>query len=47
MAPEVIAQQSYDFKADVWSAMVVIYILFTAEMPFYGDSYANILEDII
>jgi serine/threonine protein kinase len=36
MAPEMIKQQSYDYKIDVWSACVIIYALMIGEMPFDG-----------
>ena len=46
MAPEIINQESYDYKPDVWSAMVVVYVLFTGDMPFYGDTLSELHEEI-
>lgn len=34
-APEILNQQMYDAKIDVWSACVVLYILLTGDMPCY------------
>ena len=36
MAPEMVMNDTYDCKVDVWSAAVVVYILLSGEMPFYG-----------
>lgn len=38
MAPEILNQQNYDYKVDVWSATVVLYVLLSGEMPFYGKN---------
>ena len=46
MAPEVISQSNYDFRADVWSAMVVLYTLITGEMPFYAENFSDMLNSI-
>ena len=42
MAPEILSKKPYDFKVDVWSATVLLYILLSGDMPFYGDT----LEDM-
>lgn len=47
MAPEIIKSMSYDYKPDIWSAMVVIYILFINEMPFYGRDIKEIQKQIL
>ena len=36
MAPEILKNRPYDLKVDVWSASVVIYIMLSGDMPFYG-----------
>lgn len=40
MAPEVLKDGFYDFKVDMFSAGVIMFILLTGEMPFanYDDS---------
>ena len=39
--PEIINQQIYDVKIDVWAACVVIFILLTSEMPNYTRKRHN------
>jgi len=43
VAPEVLADQKYDQKVDVFSCGVILYILLTGGSPFYGKSYNEIL----
>lgn len=38
MPPEIIKNEKYDSKVDVWSAGVVVYIMLTGKPPFYGAS---------
>lgn len=47
MAPEVIKEESYDFKVDVWSATIIIYILLCEELPFFGAETQEIYDQII
>ena len=46
MAPEVNKKFQYDFRADVWSACIVLYVLLQGQMPFAGQDLEQILEDI-
>lgn len=36
IAPEIILKQSYDFKCDMWSIGVIMYILICGSHPFVG-----------
>lgn len=42
MAPEVIANQPYNYKADIWSAGVTFYELLTGSYPFSGVNKSEI-----
>jgi serine/threonine protein kinase len=43
VAPEVLADQKYDAKVDVFSAGVLLYILLSGSAPFYSKSYDEII----
>ena len=49
MAPEIIKNEEYDSKIDVWSAGIVSYMLLTGLVPFGGSddrtTYEAILND--
>ena len=46
VAPEVINQQVYDEKVDLWSIGVIMYMLLTGEPPFGGSNESEILKNI-
>lgn len=46
MAPEVLLENGYDYKVDVWSATIIIYILLCEELPFFGASSEEIYHQI-
>ena len=46
MAPEVLNRQSFNQKADIWSAGVILYILLSGVPPFFGDTDPEILEAV-
>ena len=44
MAPELIEQQPYDHKADLWSLGCILYELLTSKPPFSTSSIVNLIE---
>lgn len=38
MAPQVVDDQSYNFKADIWSLGIIHYELLTGKTPFMGST---------
>jgi calcium-dependent protein kinase len=46
MAPELI-QGDYDSKADMWSLGVIAFMLLSSSMPFYGESRAAVVDQIL
>ena len=46
LAPEVLEQQGYGYKCDVWSIGVMMYVLLAADFPFKGPSQAETFEKI-
>ena len=37
MAPEVVSGQGYNFKADIWSAGIILYEFVIGRVPFGDD----------
>lgn len=44
VAPEVLEDKKYNYKCDVFSAGVILYILLTGCSPFFGKNYQEILS---
>ena len=47
MSPELINNQNYDFKADIWGAIVTLYSLVHGCLPFYGEDFNMLKKEII
>lgn len=45
MAPEIVSEQHYDMSVDMWNVGVVMHILLSGRLPFYG-SKENIYHTI-
>lgn len=46
MAPELIKEQPYNKKADLWSLGAIIYELIVGQPPFYANSYPKLISKI-
>lgn len=44
VAPEVLNDQEYNCKADIFSLGVILYIILTGNMPFQGNTYEEIVK---
>ncbi|CAD8135671.1 unnamed protein product [Paramecium pentaurelia] len=44
VAPEILDDQKYNEKVDVFSAGIILYILLTGQAPFYGNSLDDVIE---
>ncbi|KAE8791569.1 phosphoenolpyruvate carboxylase kinase 2 [Hordeum vulgare] len=47
VAPEVVAGREYGEKVDVWSAGVVLYMMLSGAVPFYGATTPEIFEVVL
>ncbi|KAI4981307.1 hypothetical protein ZWY2020_021792 [Hordeum vulgare] len=47
VAPEVVAGREYGEKVDVWSAGVVLYMMLSGAVPFYGATAPEIFEAVL
>ena len=46
MAPEIVKNETYNDKVDIWSATIVIYALLCEELPFFGKDSVEIFDQI-
>jgi NIMA (never in mitosis gene a)-related kinase len=47
MSPEVVKNQPYNAKCDIWSVGCVLYEMATFQRPFVGDKLMSIFESIV
>ena len=47
VSPEIYKGRKYDYKTDIWSSMISLYILFIGDMPFYSDKSKLIRDRVI
>lgn len=47
MAPEMLSEEEYDYKVDVWAMGVLLYEMLVGELPFYGADDAELESQII
>ncbi|XP_041000279.1 serine/threonine-protein kinase ATG1a isoform X3 [Juglans microcarpa x Juglans regia] len=47
MAPEIIQNQKYDAKADLWSVGAILFQLVTGKPPFDGNSHLQLFQNIL
>ena len=45
-APEIFLAESYTQKVDIWSAGVVLYMMFCGEQPFYEENVTKLVHKI-
>lgn len=47
MAPEILNFEPSDGRSDVWSACVVVFVLFSGRFPYDGESKSKVYEQIL
>lgn len=45
VAPEILNNLAYDYKVDIFSAGVILFILLSGELPFDGDTPDQVLNN--
>ena len=46
MAPEMLKLKKYDDKVDVWSATIVVFILLQGSLPYVGQDFKDVANQI-
>uniref|UniRef100_A0A7S0ZHD7 Protein kinase domain-containing protein n=1 Tax=Timspurckia oligopyrenoides TaxID=708627 RepID=A0A7S0ZHD7_9RHOD len=47
VAPEIVRKEPYGAGVDVWASGVLLYIMLTGKMPFYGNDESEVLKMIL
>lgn len=47
LAPEIINENGYTYKADVWSLGIIMFELMNFEVPFFGTTFGSLLAKIL
>lgn len=47
LAPEIINESGYSYKADVWSLGVIMFEIMNLEVPFFGTTFGSLMAKIL